>query len=245
MARRRSSKLNVDMFPFLSVLCSVIGVLMLFLMIVISTRVIEAEEQNVPVDASAADEEGVEDGIKSEDYQRLEKEIAAKETELDRRIRDRDELVRKLRELHDLVRGKKQKMAQAVEPKQPPRTLGAKKKVEPIPDARFPVPGGRTPLFVEVSSRGYLVQPDNKQFAPVTKTGTGRSTRYNAAADLAAFLRERSRDSQQRYLLLLIHPSGTQAYRDLRAYLDRTNNSLKVGVEPFSSDWEFIRKKKP
>ena len=43
MPRQRST-LGVDMFPFLSVLCSIIGVLMLFMMIIMSTRVTDAHE---------------------------------------------------------------------------------------------------------------------------------------------------------------------------------------------------------
>jgi len=44
MSRRRE-KIDVSMFPFLSVLCAVIGVMVLFIVLIFSTRVIEVEER--------------------------------------------------------------------------------------------------------------------------------------------------------------------------------------------------------
>ena len=42
VTRRRATEIEVSMFPFLSVLCAVIGILMLFMIVIISARVMEA-----------------------------------------------------------------------------------------------------------------------------------------------------------------------------------------------------------
>ncbi len=271
---RARSKISVDMFPFLSVLCSVIGVMMLFIVIVISTRTIQADLQAVQADVQEQpaddavkdadpnderdgdDEEGVKDGIKDEEYERLEKQINDLSGVLD--LRDRE--LRRLMQLHQeilaLLEEKKTELElPADRPKKPVIIDPPPELVDVVPDETKRVQ--KKPIFVEVSADGYLVQPEKTRFPMVIKQGDGPSAAVTGSPELKGFLDSVDKNRDKEYLLLLIHPNGAAAYENLRRLLLRdynetitvqtplgagrlTKTRIDVGYEPFSRDWEFI-----
>jgi len=266
MARRRTSGMDVDMFPFLSVLCSVIGVLMLFMMITISTRVIEADE-SIPVVKPEEDgeEDGVEDGIDADEYRRLDQQITQKEALLQQRIEERNQLQRKLALLRARLSEKKRLLAQARQKPHKPLLLNKRDKVRMLP--HNPAAVGKKPIFIEVTIDGYIRQPDKTLYPPIEREGDITdfdSVRVSASPELADFLK-RMENKPDEFLVFLIHPNGVAAFDNMEIYiykhhsrteqqriplggdrvaiLERRIPKISYGKEPFSSDWEFVRGK--
>jgi hypothetical protein len=108
----------------------------------------------------------------------------------------------------------------------------------------------KQPIFVEVRAEGYLVHPEKESF-PQLKPGEGDALgSFVASPDLVRFLRSTARVSNDKYLVLLIHPNGTKAFDDLRVYIQSKGylenpdaargDAIELGWEPFSRDWEII-----
>lgn len=263
MARRRSPGAGVDMFPFLSVLCSVIGVLMLFMMITIGTRVIDAEQRATRPPDLQSNKKGIEDGIKSDEYRRLELEITRLDGLLRARNDERDEVDKMIRELLVVVRQKRELLAQPDAKRKKPVVLDRREKVQMIPTNAATI--GLTPVYVEVTRKGYLVQPEKLFFPAIERFGEGKNTRVTADRELAAFVGSFTRRPKE-FLVFLIHPHGIEAYENMEIYILKNHSkpkeirrvrvgdkvlvqsrlvpTLKYGKEPFSKDWEFIRGEK-
>lgn len=263
MPRRRSQGANVDMFPFLSVLCSVIGVLMLFMMITISTRVIEAEQPTrLPPDLQS-NEKGVEDGIKQQEYRQLELEITRLDGLLKGRHDERDEVARHIQELQVLLRQKRELLAQPDVKRKKPVVLDRREKVQMIPTNAATI--GLTPVYVEVTRKGYLVQPGRTFYPAIVRLGEGKNISVSVVPKLASFVGSFTSKPRQ-FLVFLIHPNGAETYENMDLYIrlhhsqvkevervptgngkvlvrSRLVPKLKYGKEPFSIDWEFIRGK--
>lgn len=252
MPRRRSSGPAVDMFPFLSVLCSVIGVLMLFMMITISTRVIEAEEPSDDSPASSQ-ERGVKDGIDAGAYRRLERDVRLQETALAERIQQQKELARRIQFLRRQLRVRKRQLAQARTPPAAPLRLNQPDKVRLVPDNA--ATQGKKPVFIEVSIDGYLRQPEKVRYAPLKRLQDGRTLaelRFRIDPRFAAFLREME-DQPDRFIVFLIHPNGVEAFQNVVLYIYKHHSvrdgrgglrpRIRYGKEPFSPEWEFVRGK--
>lgn len=244
---RSRGRINVDLFPFLSVLCSVIGVMMLMMMFVMSTRVIEATPPQPATQPPGRP--GVEDGVDARTYAELEQEVARLEADLGERLQRRDELARSYQELLAALDEKRTQL-------DVPDLAGPRKPIEL--DAGIPVEVkedpdhvvDKQPIFVEVRAEGYLVHPAREAFPPV-KPGEGDALgTYVASPDLLRFLRSVSRESKDQYLVLLIHPNGTKAFDYLRSYIQSRGyldnpdaargGEIELGWEPFSRDWEII-----
>ena len=234
--RRKKTTLNVDMFPFLSVLCSVIGVLMLFMMMIISTRVIEAEERKPVPPPEPEGQVGVEDGIDKETHRRLEEQINRKSAELADRQEEQKRLQKQLEELADLIRDKADLLEQQnlennkpFDPDKP--TL---KKFVPVTDPKNRVT--YKPVMLEVTSEGYLLAKDKTLFPPVKRSGVI----LTADPKLKALFENVRTERNKKYILLLIHPNGAETFQNLRRYWKRNFSSVHLGWEPFSSDWKLI-----
>lgn len=247
--------MGVDMFPFLSVLCSVIGVLMLFMMIVISTRVIEADEAPPPPELEAGDL-GVEEGIDAKTYERLEREINDKSALLSARILERDRLRQKYRELRELIEEKRDLLVKKPVPERKPNELSLPEKVQLAP--LNPGEVNRDPIFIEVKIEGYLVQPEKVLYPAIERVRDGRSlsdVQLRVDPRLEAFLNQQ--EKRDELLVFLIHPNGTDAFQNMELHILKNHSRIvKIGgglakrepkflfgKEPFSSGWEFIRHK--
>jgi hypothetical protein len=230
----------------MSVLAGLIAVMVLFMIVTISTRVISAEAVAVPPDRKAPGGEPppgvtVPDGIDATSYAMLELQIAELEKQLVKRQDEREDVRRELEALKAVVRKMElEKDRATTEPRKGVR-LGEPTKVRLIP-AKVPGAADKKPVFIEVDSEGYVVHPGKKRFPPITmKKGGTAIEDLVIAPELSKFLEEVARDADSRYPLLLIHPSGAETFRLLGGYVlwlqDTRYKNLSVGWEPFSSEW--------
>jgi hypothetical protein len=233
---RRRVKLELTLFPFLSVLSGLIAVMVLFMIVTISTRVISVEsgrvEGTMPGAPAAASGEVIDEGIDPETYAELERDIAKLEAILAKRLRERDNLRLELREIRDLLDAKGfelEKSAAAAKPR-PGLALG-----EPVPVRMIPARGAdgieRKPVFIEVSSTHYVVHPDNKTFA------IAPGPKVEVPAGLKSVIVEVARKAETHYLLLLIRTDGAEAFQSLLIHVRLNHPNLNLGWEPFSREW--------
>ena len=109
MSRRVGANPEVNMFPFLSVLCSIIGVLMLFMLMIIASRVVG---QQTPAPALGPPPpppppvEQLEPGVSEEDYARLDEQIRRQAALLNERVNELQNLKRTVEQLEDLIETK-------------------------------------------------------------------------------------------------------------------------------------------
>ncbi|HUG92360.1 MAG TPA: hypothetical protein VML55_16090 [Planctomycetaceae bacterium] len=255
---RPRSQLGFDMFPFLSVLCSVIGVLMLLIAMVASTRVLQAQAELPPEPPKP---QGVEDGVDDATYRRLEAEMDRLTGELATRLIQRDALLRRERELIALLEAKTDAWAIPQPARHDPVELDHPDRVAIVPDERWTV--NKRPIRIEVHAEGYVVHPQKLAFPPVQERGAGDDRKFDADRELRVFLETVDKNRDREYLLLLVHPNGVGALKALREYLlqefsitttedrpgpvpgtilriTRVQNRINVGVEPFSRDWLLI-----
>lgn len=229
---RRKAKLDLTLFPFLSVLCGLIAVMVLFMIVTISTRVISntatPEPGGTPAPPGPARPE---EGIDGDDYRRIEDRVKALEGVLAEKARARDELRRELDRLAALVEAKKRASAAA----QPAGVrLGEPTPVKMIPK-RDPNRPNKTAVFVEVSSDGYVVHPGKRAFPPARLPDVAGPP-VEVSPELRQVFEEMTRDGD-RYPLLLVHSNGVDAYDALLGHLRTRHPGLDVGWEPFAREW--------
>jgi len=257
MSRRRKSEVEFTMFPFLSVLCAVIGILMLFMIVVITTRVIGAEESAWWAGGDAPQQQPDEPGIQKQRYVALENEILELTNRLVRRQRHYRELSTSYEQLRDRIAAMEDRLnlGSTFAGGRRCRPIGVPEEVLIVPDEDQKDP--KTPIFVEVQSDGFIVHPEK--------------TRYELAelekvkSPLRKYIAGVDRRRSTHYLLMLLHPNGVEAHRKLRKYLLKNHNEtitqkreiipgftepvqitksrIDLGVEPFSRDWLLIPKK--
>lgn len=256
---RTRGKVEVSLFPFLSVLCCMIGVFMLFLVAILSTRVIDAEGKEVPpppppdhVGKTANDNP---ESIDADTYRALEQRLIELTGQLASRHAERDELGRRLESLRAAIDAKRDELAAGKVLQRRPVELDKPDPVRPVPDPNFRV--AKKPVYIEVSMEGYLVQPDKKQYPPLGKKRVGKDESYTASREFKQFLDKVDQSRQQQYLLILVHPNGAEGYRSLRRFLlqeyyneekvqrglfiyTQRKSRIDVGYEPFSKDWQFV-----
>lgn len=264
---RGRGKVEVSLFPFLSVLCCMIGVFMLFLVAILSTRVIDAQEEEArqppprpreQKHGNAAETDP--DSIDAESYRLLEQRLIELTGQLTSRRAERDELERRLDALRAALDAKRDELAvgQPVKGRRPVE-LDKPDPVRPVPDPNFRVP--KKPVYIEVNAEGYLVQPGKVRYPPLTKKRVKDEDVYMASREFKQFLVGIDENRQRQYVLILVHPSGAEGYWALRNYLLRefhdveksqfqvgniiyerttTKHRIDVGSEPFSRDWQFI-----
>lgn len=244
MARRRG-KTETSMFPFLSVLCTVIGVMVLFIVLIMSTRVISADKRfrpkkDSPDRASPGLPDALAEGIDERTFRSLEQELEGLARRLEQREAQRDVLDKKLAGLEDLLEFKKTEMFVQVSRKAPPRELAEPEPVAMVPDEGYEVP--LHPVFVEVDLEGYTVHPEGTKYpAIVEKKSEGKESQFDAVPELAAYLKSVDRKKRKDYLVFLIHPNGIEPFQNIRVYLLRNHKDVRMGWEPFSRSWIVAR----
>lgn len=253
---RRKVKVDLTLFPFLSVLAGLIAVLMLFMIVTVSTRVIAADDRR------GGDQGNAEDGIDPESYDRLAAEINRLVGLLAQRQQEYSELERLQEELRALIDAKKAEMQLAREGAQGRRRglkLGEPSPVEVVPAKGYEVK--KKPILIEVKADGYLVHlKEATHFPAVVEQKVGEEEKYTADPKLVAFLNQVDKNRANEYLLFLLHPSGVSVYDNLRRYLLHnysekiqnplgggvvqviTKTRIDIGDEPFSPEWLLLRK---
>lgn len=230
---RRREKLDLTLFPFLSVLSGLIAVMVLLMIVTASTRVIDES----PAGGSGAGDPGrsVADGIDPAVYARLDAEIAELTAALAEQSRVRTEVGLQLEALKGLIEAKKAELEKL-------RAGGNAVGVRlgrPIPKQMVPTLGsGKTtkrPIYVEVKSSGYVVHPERTTF-PAVEIRKGRDRNdYVPSAELRTYL-EGVHRTGDRYLVFLVHPNGADAFQ-LVDYIQERLKGLDVGWEPFAQEW--------
>jgi hypothetical protein len=254
---RKKAKLDLTLFPFLSVLAGMIAVMMLFMMLTMGTRVIgddavakkqrAARPKKPPGDApeSLALPSSVADAIDDVRYEQFRQEIVRLSGVLAERKKQHDELVASVDRLEGLVEEKKNEVALAgVTRPRPGRKIG-----QPTPVDVVPVQGGgggpsKKAVYFEVNATEYILHPEKRSFPVVTDKGTPAAPSWVVDPALAKVLAEVYREKKQKYIIYLIHPGGTVAWRNLDGYIERTYPDLDVGWEPFARDWLYVSGKK-
>jgi hypothetical protein len=238
------------MFPFLSVLCTVIGVLVLFIVLILSTRVIEQDELYRKTEAhqrrpTPGAPDAVEQGIDPATYDQLSAELSRLKGVLAQRQDERVRLGRKLAGLEDLLEYKKTQeikvdVARGREFVKPEPVVVVEESAAAGPADDFKVT--LKPVLLEVSSQGYTAHPSRQAFPAVVAPAdaAGDPTRLEVSAELKAFLATLDRNKSKEYLVFLIHPNGVQAFDNIRMYVIQHHPELRQGWEPFSREWIVV-----
>lgn len=238
---RRKAKLDLTLFPFLSVLCGLIAVMVLFMIVTISTRVISNTAVPEPGGAPAAPGQNrPEEGIDGDDFRRLDARVQELEGVLAEKARARDELRRELDRLAALVEAKK-RASDAAAARPAGVRLGEPTPVKMIPK-RDPAAPNRTAVFIEVNSTGYVVHPVKTTFELLPAAGKGGGGKAARVPPGLAKLIEGMGRAGDRYPLLLVHPNGVEAFDavlDFHTDLKRRSpgSDLNIGWEPFAREW--------
>jgi hypothetical protein len=236
VARRRSSQLEFSMFPFLSVLCTVIGVLILLIVLIISNRTVDAEQQlerakppPLPPPVESPDETKLAENR----YDELRDRIDQMTSVLNRRKQELDELRRTTFQLEELIASKKHLVLENVGGDND-IVLGVdfeeREDVEfvPLKEDGF----SKKPRFIEVRSDEFVLQPGNRR-VPIAQL-------TQANLDLKRFLIQVDRNRRTEYVLILIHPNGASTYYKLLDYIRKHHGRLDIGKEPFSEGWVLL-----
>ena len=224
--RQRGTEFEINMFPFLSVLCAVIGILMLLMLMIMSTRVISADDLDEDRHAQL-----------NAELKRLESRLAVSRSKY-------QETSKLHAQLTGLIAAKEELVELETAPQQGRRKgtrLGAPEKVKVVPDQQREV--SKTPLLVEVTAGGFLVHPQKKECAT--------EELHDDRSGLSTLLEQVYENRDRQYLLLLLHPNGVASYQQLRQFLKQRyrqsagaegdrSGQLDVGKEPFSQDWILI-----
>jgi hypothetical protein len=234
---RRKSKVEFTLFPFLSVLSGLIAVNVLLLIVVIGTRVIDPDGETPEAGEggdAAEDAQVVPNGIDAESFKQLERQILTLEAALEKRRSERNAIRLKLRDIEGLIATKEVELDRSKEyaaPKTGER-IGepVRKRIIPRTDADGIL---KNPVFIEVSSTGFIVHPSKTAF-PFEPKKDGKAEPPEGLKTLIAGI---AKDSKDRYPLLLIHPNGAEAFECLGNYILRTHKGLNIGWEPFSREW--------
>jgi hypothetical protein len=233
---RRTTEIEMTMFPFLSVLCAVIGILMLVMVAIIGTRA-------VGLGAAGAEREA---GISSTDSKTLRAELRELTRRLNQCRRKHQQVRAAQRELLDLLAAG-QDAADAQTPGLEGRSegteLGAPEKVWLVPDPQNS--STKAPVLVEVKADGFLVYPA-RTFYPLADLQRPNSP-------LGEWLGRMDRAREGRYPVLLLRPSGVAAYEKLHLHLLQhygegaqvgdagvRKSRIDFGLEPFSQDWSVV-----
>jgi hypothetical protein len=241
---RRRSKTDVSMFPFLSVLCCVIGILILFIVLVLSTRVVVEEEKYKEIEAHQRKQRSgkpdvLAEGIDPVTYRALEGELRRLQELLEERKTKRDELRERLATLEELLQLKKDDVFV------PAKVVRAPEFDKPEPVAMVPDQGVKVdlrPHFIEVSLQGYIVHPDKEVYPPLQATSAesaGAGKKISPGLD--KILQQINSRRKKEYVVFLIHPNGVEAFFELRGYLSEKYAEVQMGWEPFSREWVMAK----
>jgi hypothetical protein len=240
---RRKAKLDLTLFPFLSVLCGIIAVMVLFMIVTISTRVINRESEALTAEsgdsgeAANSDSAVVDDGIDAATYEQLERQIKSLEAALEQRRAARAEIRLKLRDVAALIAAKEFELQQARAIDRPKTNVRIG---EPSPLRIIPAPSPdgieRTAVFIEVSSSGYIVHPEKTSFA-IDPKKKGPATDVEVPDGLKKVLADLAKNANSKYPLFLIRTDGADAFKAVRSHVRMMHPSLRTGWEPFSREY--------
>jgi len=231
------------MFPFLSVLCTVIGVMMLLMLLIISSRVVadQQEQAGVPPAPFFAEDDSQNNMLSEEDHNRLKQQIVTLNSTLEEKTGRLSEMRAGLIQLEEMLAVKEDEDLAAgagsgLIPGAP---------IDGLDDVvQVPINDGsvlRKPIFIEIDAEGYLVHPDKKRFT--------MAEIEDEDSPLAKFLNQIDERRKKEYLLFLIHPNGVIAYEKLQLHLlenfPHRNGSgrlsrIGTGKEPFSPNWRLV-----
>jgi hypothetical protein len=240
MARKRTS-LDVSLFPFLSVLCSVIGVLVLFIVMVLSTRVVAIEEERFqeteeykhkPLPGKPG---ALEEGIDEASFKELSLEVERLSQLLGERHEKKEALTQKLAALEDLLEFKKTELLVPSKAPPKPREFDKPESMQMVPEEAFQV--NLRPIFVEITNQSYTIHPSQKSFPAIASGDASAKGPAVADPELEKFLK--GINHKKEYLVLLIHPNGVAPFFGLRFYLIEKHKDIRIGWEPFSRNWKL------
>jgi len=267
MAAGRKSQVQLNLFPFMSVLIAMMGILMFFMIGIVSTRIISPEEPpppspkgSGPTGPVSADEGRDErpavdkpaDGTPIDEKQHAE--LVAQLQRLAARLNQRTEECQQLQvdceKLRDSIAAAKAARAFESQPAQGQTgaAIGAPRKVRIVVDPGRAAQTTKKPIFVEIQADKFVVHPQKTEY-PAEQLA-------DASSGLRKFLDAVDRVRDREYLLMLIHPAGVSAYWKLRQCLLNnyektipnpytpgrtiTMSRIDVGYEPFRRDWLYL-----
>lgn len=245
---RSSSIVELNLFPFLSVLVAVIGILILNLVSVLSTRVIrlrQAEDGTSPSSQQAQAPPSVA-VLDENQYRDLENQIRQLGSQLVKNRANCAELERTVRELESRAQSRDDVAAlgwTGPEDAFAGLALDAPVEVQAVPDPTRA--DRRMPIPIEATAEGYVVRhPNSAEPLP----GLTQDPK-----PMQQFLQRVDGQRDQHYLLVLVRPDGVANYKLLRALLDsefghvvevdglkRRTSRIAVGVEPLDRNWLLL-----
>jgi hypothetical protein len=252
MSLPRKTEVQLNLFPFMSVLCATMGVLMLFLVVIMSTRALAAlvtPPPPPPKPEPVVRGEGPEQTgpiIDKSEYEARRRELQ----QLAFRLAERQADYLRLQQLHAQLRSQIESKEDELERLEKEaggrvytgRALGQKNPVQVVPDRSAAAKITKQAVAVEVKAEGFVIHPE-KQQCPLTDLD-------RADSPFVQFLNKIDRSRNQRYLLLLIHPNGAEAFQQLLKYLrehlgehkaqsGEQESRIDLGWEPFSTTWLY------
>ncbi len=252
---RGKSKLDLTLFPFLSVLAGMIAVMMLFMMITLGTRVIgeepDAEPESGPgtsvsLEVVEAQDVGDGSGIAEDQFEKLHQELQSLSGQLIDRIQRQKELLVALDQLEGLIEQKKNEIeVVGVMSSKPGKKLGQPTLVDVVPVRETGGPNKKI-HFVEVSASGYLLHPKEIKFPPVTANSDAGIRDFTVDPAFKKFLEDIDTKRRTEFIVFLIHPNGATSFMNVLSYIDQrfpyrpgAADQYDVGWEPFSKDWKY------
>lgn len=231
---RVRTNIELSLLPFLSILCGLIAVLMLYMILILNTRVIETKTV-AAAPPPTPPRPGVENGIDEENHRRLTEELDRLTGLVQIRRKEAQDVVRRIEELRELVRTKEdERLAHAVAAGRRGVELGAAIPVRMTlaGDQRF----DKKPILIEVKAEGYVVHPEAVLYPPIPEPKSPRAPRV-VDRGLRAALDRVLKKHDHEYLLFLIHPNGIENFRTIRALWNEDYKDVNIGFEPFSPEW--------
>jgi hypothetical protein len=269
MRRSRDSGVRFDSFPFLNVMIGMIVILLLFMLMIVTTRAVSREKTpdlppvpvaDVPPPDAGTDANPDAAGpgdLSEEEFRDLQTQIQKLEAAVAEQRGKLEDLLGTKNEIENLLLAKQDEINLAA--LSGDGRIGGYIVGEPIPTVMIPdasVSVSKRPQLVEVDAERYTFHAESgPQAHPVgdLKSGT--------ALDQAIQRVDRNRGSE--YLLLLVHPNGAEAYETFRKYLLNnysmttrkpspipgiqyviTKSRIDLGVEPFAQEWLLIARPK-
>jgi hypothetical protein len=234
------------MFPFLSVLCCVIGVLILFMLLIVSTRIVDARQAAA---VSPRTEQG--SGLTEQDYLQLQLRL----DELAKQLADRTEQLGGLLERRDELMALVVLQRTESELASGDGLLDGAQLVDHPVCKLIPVrePGQRQkqPRFIEVDAEGFLVQPGALRFSirDLPPAGERLDPGAKPTTPLQIHLRTAYEKRANEYLLFLVRPNGIEAFDAVKRYVievypppprSSALSAIDLGWEPFAEEWSLL-----
>jgi hypothetical protein len=219
---------------------------MLFMLLIICTRVVDARRQAEVLPPSDGDG----GGVTEEEYQQLRQAIDRLASDLNSRREELVQLTRRRDQLQQLLALKQDEadftdkggLLQGVD-------LVDHPVCRLIPSQDVPV--AKKPLFIEVDADGYLVQPAGRRFAvrELPRLDADIDGDHPVVTPMEDFLEEAYRKRNREYLIFLVRPNGATTFRVVWRYLllkyphgetPGILSGIETGWEPFREEWSLL-----